>query len=41
MQLEESKDDWLSIKWWYLQNEMVIRAIWNYDTVFSAFCLNL
>ena len=34
--LDESKDGWLNIKWWYIQNEMVIPAIWNYDTVFRV-----
>lgn len=34
--LDERKDGWLNIKWWYIQNEMVIPAIWNYDTVFRV-----
>lgn len=34
--LDERKDGWLNIRWWYIQNEMVIPAIWNYDTVFRV-----
>lgn len=33
---DERNGGWLNIKWWYIQNEMVIPAIWNYDTVFRV-----